>query len=146
MDNEKKIEAVKHIMATVFSAQNALRSLAPEYKWKGLGNLLGDYGEYVAVNAYNLKKAAGGSSGYDALTLEGRTVQIKANQASKQIGFRGDADLILVLHVDVNGDWEEVYYGDFELVKNESRYSARDNKHMIAISKLRNLQEPIARG
>ena len=141
MEKENKVDAVKHIIATVFSAQNALRSLASEYKWAGLGNLLGDYGEYVAVNAYNLQKAAGGSSGYDALTQDGRTVQIKANHAASQIGFRGDADLILVLHVDVSGDWEEVYYGDFELVKKESRYSARDNKHMIAISKLRKLQE-----
>ena len=41
----EKIHAIKHILATIFAAQNALRSLAPEFKWSGLGNLLGDYGE-----------------------------------------------------------------------------------------------------
>ena len=43
------IDAIKHIMATVFSAQNALRALAPEFKWAGMGNLLGDYGEYICT-------------------------------------------------------------------------------------------------
>ena len=36
-------DAVKHIMATIFSAQNALRDLAPDFKWAGMGNLLGDF-------------------------------------------------------------------------------------------------------
>ena len=54
----EKSEAIRHIIATIFSAQNALRSLAPEFKWTGLGNLLGDFGECVAIEHYGLKKAA----------------------------------------------------------------------------------------
>ena len=50
-------EAIKHIVATIFSAQDALRDLAPEQRWAGMGNLLGDYGEYIALANYNLKKA-----------------------------------------------------------------------------------------
>jgi hypothetical protein len=37
-------------------AQRALRALAPEYKWVGLGNLLGDFGEFIAVQSYGLTK------------------------------------------------------------------------------------------
>jgi len=124
-------------MATLFSAQNALRSLAPEFRWAGLGNLLGDYGEYVAIEAYGLNKAPAGSNGYDATTPDGRTVQIKANHAASQIGFRGEADLLLVVRVEADEDWSEVYYGSFADVKAVARYSARDNKHMVAISKLK---------
>lgn len=46
---------------------------------------------------------------------------------------------MLVLHVHVDGSWKENYYGEFGLVKDNSRYSNRDNKHMISISKLSNL-------
>ena len=46
------VDAIKHIMATVFSAQNALRALAPQFKWAGMGNLLGDYGEYICIESY----------------------------------------------------------------------------------------------
>src|SRR2546426_12499061 len=54
-------EAIKHIVATIFSAQDALRDLAPEQRWAGMGNLLGDYGEYIALANYNLKKAPSGA-------------------------------------------------------------------------------------
>ncbi len=136
MTDQSAVRAVQHIMATLFSAQNALRELAPDFRWAGLGNLLGDYGEFVAIEAYGLTKAAAGSGGFDALTDDGLSVQIKANHAASQIGFRGEADLMLVLKVETNGQWNEIYYGSFAKAKALARYSARDNKHMIAIRQL----------
>jgi len=94
-------------------------------------------GEFIAVSAYGLKKASAGSNGYDCITAEGKSVQVKTNYAASQIGFRGKADLMLVLRVLASGEWEEVYYGPFELVEAASRYSARDNKKMVALSKLK---------
>ena len=46
---------------------------------------------------------------------------------------------MLVIHVHSGGEFEELYYGDFQTVKNSSRYSARDNKQSISISKLKRL-------
>ena len=63
-------------------------------------------------------------------------MRLKANYAASQIGFRGDADVLLCLKIDLNGDWSEIYYGDFGLVKEVARYSARDNMHMIPVSVL----------
>ena len=126
-------------MATLFSAQGALKTLAPEYKWAGMGNLLGDYGELVCIEEYGLTKAPPGSNGYDAVTEEGKTVQIKACHASSQIGFRGTADLILVIKVEADGNWTEVYYGSFESVLEGSRYSQRDNKRTMTLAKLKAL-------
>ena len=48
---------------------------------------------------------------------------------------------MLVLHVRADGECEEVYYGPFAPVRAASRYSARDNKDMIAVSKLRTLKK-----
>tara|TARA_B100000575_G_C23014114_1_gene584071 strand:+ start:29 stop:517 length:489 start_codon:yes stop_codon:yes gene_type:complete len=134
-------DAIKHIMATIFAAQSALRDLAPEYKWAGMGNLLGDYGEYVCMQRYDLKKAPGGSEGFDATTADGKTVQIKTNYASSSIGFRGEADLLLVVQINDQGDCSELYYGDFQTVKDKCSYSARDNKNSITISKLKKISE-----
>ena len=67
MEDAVDVKAIKHIMQTLFSLQKALQDLAPEYNWAGLGNLLGDYGEFLAVKIYNLEKAPRGSAGYDAL-------------------------------------------------------------------------------
>jgi len=129
---DSRLLAVQHIMASLFASQNALRALAPEFRWAGLGNLLGDYGEYVAINHYGLTKAPAGANGYDAITPDGKTVQIKANHSATTIGFRGEADLLLVIKVQPTGEWIEVYYGPFASVKALARYSARDNKHMVA--------------
>ena len=134
-------EAVRHIMATMFAAQNALRELAPEYKWAGMGNLLGDYGEYMCVGLYNLTKAPAGANGYDAITADGSTVQIKANHASSTIGFRGEADLLLVVKVSEKGEISELYYGPFSVVQQSASRSERDNKWTITVSKLRKLAE-----
>ncbi|MFM8658325.1 MAG: DUF6998 domain-containing protein [Candidatus Nitrosotenuis sp.] len=50
------------------------------------------------------------------------------------------ADKMLVIHVDDNGNWEELYYGDFDLVYKNSRLSKRDNKMMISVSKLKSIK------
>lgn len=136
-------EAIRHILATVFSAQNALRELAPEYRWTGLGNLLGDYGEFVAIDHYGLTKAGAGASGFDATTPDGRTVQIKANHASQTIGIRGEADLLLVVRVEADGSWEELFYGDFHAALSLASWSSRDSKHSISVKALRSLGQRI---
>ena len=38
------------------------------------------------------------------------------------VGYKGDADLFLAIHVDVNGNYEEIYYGDFNIVKENSNF------------------------
>lgn len=135
----QKVEAVKSVMTSIYSSQKTLRTLAPDFKWAGLGNLLGDYGEFIAINHYNLIQAPRGSAGFDATTKGGKTVQVKTNHAANMIGYRGKADKMLVLHVESNGEWEELYYGDFKKVKNASNFSKRDNKFTIPILKLKKL-------
>ena len=139
----EKSEAIRYIIATIFSAQNALRSLAPEFKCTGLGNLLGDYGECIAIENYDLSKAESGASGYDAINNRGEKIQIKANYASKTIGLRGEADLLLVIKVKVDGTWDEVYFGDFKKALTIANYSKRDNKYSISITALKKLDKTL---
>jgi len=128
--------AVKHIVATIFSAQDALRDLVPERRWAGMGNLLGDYGEYLALINYNLNRAPSGADGYDAITQDGLKVQIKANHSSSTIGFRGESDLLLVLKIESNAEWRELYYGPFKPIKEKATYSRHDNKYVIPVVRL----------
>jgi len=138
-ERAERIQSIQHILASIFASQRALKLLAPEFNWAGLGNLLGDFGELVAIDHYGLKKAPRGSDGFDAITPDGKKVQIKTNYAASQIGFRGVSELMLVVGVNNDGSWEELYFGPFEHVKAQARFSARDNKHMIAISKLKQI-------
>ncbi|GMO20783.1 DUF6998 domain-containing protein [Bradyrhizobium sp. TM233] len=139
ISKEQRIEAMKGVLASLFASQRTLKSLAPNFKWAGLGNLLGDYGEFIAIEVYELQPAPRGANGYDAVRPDGKKVQIKTNYAASQIGFRGEADMLLCLKIDLNGDWTEIFYGDFALVRQAARYSARDNKHMVAVTALQKI-------
>jgi hypothetical protein len=132
ISKEQCIEAMKGVLASLSASQRTLKSLAPNFKWAGLG----DYGEFIAIEVYDLQQAPRGANGYDAISTDGKKVQVKANYAASQIGFRGDADMLLCLKIDLNGDWTEIYYGDLGLVKAAARHSARDNKHMVPVSAL----------
>ena len=57
MDEKEKVGGVQSMIGVIFSSLRALRIFAPEYSWKGLGNVLGDYGECVAIAHYDLDKA-----------------------------------------------------------------------------------------
>ena len=37
------------------------------------------------------------------------------------------------------GEFEELYYGDFEYIKKNCQFSKRDNKYSITITKLKNI-------
>jgi len=54
VNDERRVEVAKGIISSLFSSQRALRALAPEFKWTGLGNLLGDFEEFLAVHEYKL--------------------------------------------------------------------------------------------
>lgn len=141
---KESLEMAKLHMLQIFKAQKELRSLFNEYSWKGLGNTLGDYGELIGVVHYGLKKADKGSKGFDAI-FENKRVQIKTIMHSKQIGFRGDKkeiDMVLVLKINEHdASWEEVYWGSFEgFNSNGTSFSARDNKSMMSLSKLKSLK------
>jgi len=79
------------------------------------------------------------ADGYDAVTADRLKVRIKANHSSSTISFRGEADLLLVLKVESNAEWRELYYGPFKPVKEKATYSKRDNKYMIPVARLQNL-------
>jgi len=141
---QDQVQAARRIMHSIFDRQRRLRELAPDYGWRGLGNLLGDYGEFICTRFYSLQKAGAGAEGYDAWNAVGDTVQIKTNRSSGTIGFRGDAELLLAIQVDDRASWREIYYGDFQEVKRIARYSKRDNKFTVTREALGSLGRELA--
>jgi len=95
----------------------------------------------LAIDHDGLTKAGAGSSGYDAMNPEGKTVQLKINHASHTIGIRGEADLLLALKVQADGTWEELYYGDFQSVIASANWSKRNSKHSIPVRALQRMAE-----
>ena len=74
------------------------------------------------------------------LTMNTHPVHFDANYASKTIGIRGEADLLLVIKVKVDGTWEELYFDDFQKALSIANFSKRDNKHSISITALKKIK------
>jgi hypothetical protein len=134
-------------LLSIFKSQNKLQDIAPAYGWRGLGNVLGDYGEYMAIRHYGLEKAPKGTKGFDAVSKEGRKVQIKTCLHSSTVSYRGDVQDLLVLQADNEGRLREIYAGPFDNIQKEflkggkmkPQESVTDRKFFLKVSDLINL-------
>jgi len=131
-DNE-----IKNIVANFISAKKNLKKLAPDFNW---GNLLGDYGELVAIKHYGWEQAPTGKKGYDAINKQKKTIQIKTVYSSNQIKFKKGtkADYLLVIEVDDNASWEEIYYGNFEKIRVAASLTKND-EYTIGVTTLKKI-------
>ena len=68
---------IKNIVANFLSAKKNLKQLAPDFNW---GNLLGDYGELVAIKHYGWEQAPTCKKGYDAINKQKKRKQYKLKQ------------------------------------------------------------------
>lgn len=110
------------------------------------GNLLGSIGEVYAAQAYNLELFNAAYKRHDAKTLDGtgRLVQIKITQnrtKKKVVGLSHEPEFLLVLLVNDDGTFEEIYNGPgnkvWELVEGKPRPS--NGQYQISLSKLREI-------
>ena len=131
-DNE-----IKNIVANFISAKKNLKKLAPDFNW---GNLLGDYGELVAIKHYGWEQAPTGKKGYDAINKQKKTIQIKTVYSSNQIKFKKGtkADYLLVIEVDDNANWEEIYYGNFEKIRVAASLT-KNEEYTIGVTTLKKI-------
>jgi uncharacterized protein DUF6998 len=111
-----------NIVRDLISARNQLRH---HYKASGLkftldGNLVGDIGEAVASEIFDLILEPGNSSAIDGRTRDGRTVQIKATGTNRGPAFRNTvkrAEHLIFLSFDFeNLTGEVIFNGPEEIV------------------------------
>ena len=50
---------------------------------------------------------------------------------------------LLVVRVEADGSWEELFYGDFQASLSLASWSSRDSKHSISVKALRSLGQRI---
>ena len=89
------------------SARNRLRDHYAPYDLRFTfdGNLVGDFGEAVAAEAFGIVLARRGSAGIDGQCPIGRSVQIKASVSKRGAAFRSVEALashLIFLHLDLD--------------------------------------------
>ena len=109
------------------------------------GHLLGSIGEVYAEKRYGLELLKASYPVHDAETKDGRFVQIKVTQGKSAALRKKPADYLIVLFIDDEGGFNEVYNGPGGPVW--APYEGRDSSNgqfQVSLTRLRELNEDVA--
>lgn len=132
-------EAVREMLAIV----DKLAKAYPKKKFTLDGRLVGDIGEVLVEDTYEIELFAGLQKHHDARSTCGRLVQIKATMKD-HLTFPADhvPDHYLGIQIHPDGSFTEVFNGPGEVARQalKHRSSPKTNLHTVSVSVLRKLQ------
>ena len=144
-EDEKLSETIRELYAIVNQLERDYNKHDRRFTLDG--HLLGSIGEVYAAERYGIELAKSSSERHDGTTTDERKrdVQIKVTQR-RSIGLSSEPAYLLVLKIDENGSFKEVFNGPgnivWELVKNKR--PPKNGQYQISLSKLRTLNDNIA--
>ena len=138
MDHDKFTKNVRQL----YSIVNDLEEMFPGRPFTLDGHLVGSLGECLVADAYDLKLMPPSNPGFDALTKDGKKVEIKATQATS-VAFRSCSDYTIIIRILKNGTFEEYYNGPgfpiWEQFKGRKKPS--NGQYQTSINKVKNLNK-----
>ena len=138
-------EAVKQLLSIVEQLRDAYKDQNKQFTLDG--RLVGDIGEVLAEEAYEIKLFEDLQKHHDATCSDGRLVQIKATMKDS-LTFPVDhiPDYYIGIKIHSNGTFTEVFNGPgavaWEAVKN--RKATKTNLHSVSTSALSKLSATVA--
>lgn len=126
----------------LYKITNELERTYPGRKFTVDGHLVGSIGEVIVAEHYGLRLLPNSTKTHDAVSQEGKMVQIKATQV-KGISISSEPDYVIVIRLLSDGSWEEVYNGPGKLVWNSAGKMQKNGQRPISLSKLRSLMNAV---
>lgn len=104
------------------------------------GHMVGSLGEALVAHHYKLVLTTPSTKGCDAISRDGKRVEIKATQG-KSVAFRCEPEFLIVLKINKDGTFEEIYNGPgnrvWELVSQKDLPS--NGQRQVSLTALRKL-------
>ena len=141
MDQHKFQSLVKQLYSTV----NELEAMFPGRHFTPDGHMVGSLGECLVASAYGLELMTASNKGYDAVSKSGLKVEIKATQ-SKSAAFRSEPEHTIIIKIEPDGTFKEVYNGPGSLVWEQfsGKPLPSNGQYQISLKKLVALNESVA--
>ncbi len=140
MDSERISQVVKQI----YSLVSELEVMFPGRHFTPDGHMLGSIGEVLVADYYDLELVTASTKGYDALK-DGKRIEIKATQRSR-VAFRSSPDYVLVVKINDDGSFDEVYNGPGSLIW--AQFSGKrlpsNGQFQIGLAKLKKLDSLVS--
>lgn len=122
----------------LYKITNELEQTYPGRKFTVDGHLVGSIGEVIVAEHYGLSLLPNSTKTHDAVSKEGKQVQIKATQV-KGIAISSEPDYLIVIRILPDGSWEEIYNGPGKAAWESAGKMQKNGQRPISLSKLRNL-------
>ena len=122
----------------LYKITNELEQAYPGRKFTVDGHLVGSIGEVIVAEHYGLSLLPNSTKTHDAVSKEGKQVQIKATQV-KSIAISSEPDYLIVIRLLSDGSWEEIYNGPGKAAWDNAGKMQKNGQRPISLSKLRNL-------
>jgi len=108
------------------------------------GHMVGSLGECLVADAYNLELMPPSNKGYDALSKDGKKIEIKATQANS-VAFRSCPEHTIIIKILKDGTFEECYNGPGEIIWENFKEKRKpsNGQYQISINKVKALCESI---
>ena len=127
----------------LYRITNELENMYPGRKFTPDGHLVGSIGEVLVAEHYGLTLLPTGAETHDAVTKDGKLVQIKATQTNK-ISISSKPEHLIVIKLNQDGCWQEIYNGPGAIVWDNAGKMQKNGQRPISLSKLRVLMLAIS--
>ena len=122
----------------LYKITNELESSYPGRKFTIDGHLVGSIGEVIVAEHYGLELLRSSTETHDAVSADGKYVQIKATQINR-IAISSEPDYLIVIKLFSDGSWEEIYNGPGKPVWENAGKMQKNGQRSISLGKLRSL-------
>ena len=128
---------VPGLLDALYEIVGRLEALFPGRRFTPDGHLVGSIGEVVAAHMFGLELLHGSFPDHDAISGDGRKVQIKLTQGTRSIGLRAEPEHLLVLCLAPGRSVEVVYNGRGRTPWSQAGKMQKNGQRSISISRLR---------
>ena len=142
MGDRENIELVHTKIQEIYSIVNELEAAFPGRKFTPDGHLVGSIGEVLATYHYGVELLQASTETHDALSKDGKLIQIKATQG-KSIGIRSEPEHLIVLKILNTGNAIEVYNGPGKIAWEVAGKIQKNGQRSLSINKLKELMGKI---
>ena len=122
----------------MYRITNELEQAYPGRKFTVDGHLVGSIGEVIVAEHYGLQLLPNSTPIHDAISSDGKLVQIKATQVSG-VSISSEPDFLIVIKLFSDGSWQEIYNGPGKPAWDNAGKMQKNGQRPISLSKLQRL-------
>lgn len=140
--SDARFEILSAKIKDLYSIVNELEEQFPGRHFTPDGHLVGSIGEVLAASYYGLRLLPASSQTHDAISKEGKMVQIKATQVGT-VSLSSEPEHLVILRILRSGDADEIYNGPGRTVWEASGRMQKNGQRSISVSKLKALMNNV---